>query len=237
MAWLSFIPDADLEKAVRDVLIIAQAAQTQAMTNINRNVIDPFSVLFQTSGFNITDQVWSQSEITRQAEKTLQNFVGEFHQTILGSVQNWTNHKTGNVIDLSCSSRKIIAEVKNKHNTVSGTNLASLYKELEAQVMPKSSIYKGFTAYYVQVVPKRRLRFDNEFTPSDRAGGGKCAINPLIRITDGASFYETVTGQTYALSDLFNVLPDVIEAELAKTTGYKFTNRAFARAFFTAAFV
>lgn len=40
------------------------------------------------------------NETTRQAQKTLQNHIGDFHQNILGSVDGWINLKVGSIIDL-----------------------------------------------------------------------------------------------------------------------------------------
>lgn len=236
MAKLSFISDAALEKAVTHLLTVAQKAKASVEKNINRNVIDPFAILFQMSGFGITSDAWKTGEMTRQAEKTLQNHVGEFHQKILGSVSSWNNLGTGQIVDLECVSRKIIAEVKNKHNTISGGKLVDLYHDLENQVMPKHSKYKNYTAYYVEIIPKKSLRSDQEFTPSNKAEGRKCEKNPLIRKVDGASFYEIVTGEKDALVNLFDALPDVIESICSGTTGYTFDDREFAKAFFTAAF-
>lgn len=236
MPKLSFIADVELEKAVQHLLTVAENAKISAAKDINRNVIDPFSILFQMSGFGINSDVWQTSEMTRQAEKTLQNHVGEFHQKILGSVSSWNNLGTGQIVDLECTSKKIIAEVKNKHNTISGGKLADLYHDLENQVMPKHSKYKDYTAYYVEIIPKKSPRSNKEFTPSSKAVGSKCAKNALIRKIDGASFYELVTGEKNALANLFDSLPDVIESICAETTGYKFDDRAFARDFFTTAF-
>jgi hypothetical protein len=69
---------------------------------------------------------------------------------ILGSLSNWRNLETGQIVDLEYVSRKIIAEVKNKHNTISGGNLVNLYRDLENQVMPKNNnaIYsRGINAH------------------------------------------------------------------------------------------
>lgn len=98
------------------------------------------------SGFGIDYDTWLKSETTRQAQKTLQNHIGDFHQNILGYSKGWTNMKVGNVIDLASEENKAIAEIKNKYNTISGGKLSDLYNSLDKLVSPKSSIYKGYTA-------------------------------------------------------------------------------------------
>jgi hypothetical protein len=237
MPKLSFITDAQLEQAVEHLLTVAHKAKISAEKDLNRNVIDPFSILFQLSGFGISAEEWRIGEMTRQAEKTLQNHVGTFHQIILGSVEGWKNLETGKIVDLECVDRKIIAEVKNKHNTVSGGKLSDVYKALEGQVTPKNSKYKDYTAYFVQVIPKSKDRYDEPFTPSNAAVGGLCAVNPFIRRIDGASFYAIATGEENALSQLFDALPDVIET-IGAANGYKFDAQdlAMAKSFFMAAY-
>ena len=100
--------------------------------------------------------------------------------------------------------------------------------------MPKNSIYKGFTAYYVAIIPKKNKRYDIEFTPPDKSKGAKCPSNKFIRQIDGASFYDLVTGEKNALSNLYNILPSVIEdcgADKFKQTDFiklrKFFDSAF----------
>jgi hypothetical protein len=162
------------------------------------------------SGFEIDYTTWLKSETSRQAQKSLQNHIGDFHQNILGYSKGWKNMKVGNVIDLVSDENKMIAEIKNKYNTISGGKLSDLYYSLEKLISPKSSIYKGYTAYYVSVIPKKRERYNKPFSPSDKDKGEKCPQNDLIREIDGASFYCLATGYENALADLFDILPDVI---------------------------
>lgn len=208
MPYLDWIDDDKLIMSVSHLL--SKAARAKANTNFGRNVIDPFSAIFEIAGFEHDYETWLTSEISRQAQKTLQNHIGDFHQNILGYSKDWKNKETGHVIDLVSEKNKIIAEIKNKHNTISGGKLAELYKTLHDQVMPKSSIYKKYTAYYVVILPKKPQRYNIEFVPSNKEIGAKCERNPLIREIDGASFYALVTGHENALYELFKILPQVI---------------------------
>jgi len=210
MPRLNWISDEDLTKAVQNILITAKKAKMDASHNFGKNVVDPFSAIFEMAGFGMTYDSWLVSEEARQAQKTLQNFIGEFHQIILGSCSDWEDKTKGSIIDLLSNNNKIIAEVKNKHNTISGGKLADLYWSLESAVMNKTSFYKGYTAYYVSIIPNKPKRFNKPFTPSDKEKGQRCPENALIRQIDGASFYTLVTGEINALQDLFNVLPTVI---------------------------
>jgi Eco47II restriction endonuclease len=210
MPKLSWISDANLDAAVTNLLKVAQQAKQTARSEFGRNVIDPFSAIFEMSGFNMSYDEWVKAEESRQAQKTLQNFIGGFHQTILGSCHGWVNMNTGNIIDLHNKRKKIIAEVKNKYNTVSGGKLADLYWSLESAVMNKTSVYKNYSAYHVSIIPSSPTKYNKEFTPSDKEKGQRCPFNPLIRQIDGASFYQIVTGDRKALENLFDVLPSVI---------------------------
>ncbi|MCB9435193.1 MAG: Eco47II family restriction endonuclease [Ardenticatenaceae bacterium] len=211
MAYVSFVPDNVLEAEVMHLIAVARQAKMRSKEKFGKNVIDPFAAIFEIAGFGIDHSAWFESEMTRQAQKTLQNHIGTFHQNVLGAVFGWHNLGTGSVVDLVNSEQKIIAEVKNKYNTISGGKLAELYGTLERLVMPKASDYKDYTAYYVSVIPKKPERYERPFTPSDKEKGARCPSNALIREIDGNSFYELVTGTPDALQSLYDVLPDVIE--------------------------
>lgn len=106
--------------------------------------------------------------------------------------------------------KKIIAEIKNKHNTVKKSDEIVVYRTLEDLVMRKSSMYKGYTAYFVKIIPEKPRRYDEPCTPSDKATGCTAVENPLIRVIDGYSFYGLVTGRRNAMAQLFAALPKVL---------------------------
>ncbi|MCK9639015.1 MAG: Eco47II family restriction endonuclease [Prolixibacteraceae bacterium] len=210
MSKLSWIKDSDLNYEVSQLLTKAKEAQGNASDVFGKNVIDPFSAIFEMSGFGIDFETWLKSETTRQAQKTLQNFIGDFHQNILGYSNSWTNLRVGSVVDLVSTENRIIAEIKNKFNTISGGKLSDLYYSLEGLISPKASKYKGYTAYYVSIIPKNQKRYNKPFIPSNKDKGERCPINEHVRQIDGASFYSLVTGTDNALENLFDVLPEVI---------------------------
>jgi hypothetical protein len=184
------------------------------------------------SGFKVDETTWLAGEKNRQAQKTLQNHVGTFHQSILGTLADWEDLGTGSVVDVLSTKRKVIAEIKNKHNTVKGSDKVKVYDQMETLVMTKGHQYKDFTAYYVEIIPKSGSRYDKPFTPPDSATGQPRRANPLIHQIDGYSFYALATGVPNALEQLFAALPDVIEA----CSDYRFADRNFASAFFHKAF-
>lgn len=235
MSRLSFISDHDLEEAVDNLLTVAHAALKKAEIKFDKNVIDPFAAIFEMAGFNVNENTWRSNEKTRKAQKTLGNHIGAFHQSILDKVRGWENPGPGGIVDLISNDQKIIAEIKNKHNTVKGSNLTHLYTDLENLVMPKTSKYKDYTAYYAVIIPKKPDRFDLPFVPSDNVMGKRKPENALIRKIDGFTFYDKVTGVDGALLKLFKTLPSVIQSN-QKANGYRFEDTSFLNAFFDAAF-
>ena len=211
MAYVQFLDDKKFESIVCDILKNGQAAKATATKKFSLNVIDPFAILFEMASFNVDFDTWYLSEVARQSQKTLVNHIGTFHQRILGSVDGWNDLGVGKMIDLCNPTKRIIAEVKNKHNTLKGSNQVDLYSELADLVMPNGQAYKGYTSYYVEVIPKKPNRYNHPFTPSDKKTSTKCPSNELIRQIDGASFYALVTGHDNALEEIFNALPFVIK--------------------------
>jgi hypothetical protein len=240
MAYLNYIDDDDgLEQIIKSILDIGIERKKEAEKKFTQNVIDPFGSLFEAAAFNVDHKTWKNSETIRQCQKTLQNHVGDLHQKILGKVIGWTDLEKGSVIDLLNEDKKIIAEVKNKYNTVTGGKLADQYYSLDRLVMPKASIYRGHTAYFVTIIPKNPLRFNKPFQPSDKEKGAKCPENELIRIIDGASFYALVTGDENALYDFYTVLPNIIENIFSKCydqAGFRIPDKAAFSKYFDMAY-
>lgn len=214
MSYLTWISDEALKQAVKNVLEKGRVAKQNAPKNFNKNVVDPFGSLFEMSAFGLNSfDDWKNQELNRQAQKTLQNHIGNLHQEILGNVSGWQNLKVGSNAgsDLVCIEHKILAEIKNKYNTLTGGKQVTLYKEFDNLISPKASTYHGYTAYYVVIIPHKPMRYNKEFTPSDKEKGTRCIVNPKIRVMDGASFYTLVTGEFEALKNFYEVLPQVIE--------------------------
>lgn len=211
MGYLSFITDDQLKRVVKYVLDKGIARKKTAEKKFTANIIDPFGSLFEAAAFDLDHETWKQAETIRQCQKTLQNHVGTLHQKVLGCVNGWKDLGTGAVVDLVCEERKVIAEIKNKYNTVTGGKLADQYYSLEQLVMPKASIYKNYTAYFVNIIPAHPRRSNECFHPSDKNKGAQCPENALIRMIDGASFYAMVTGEEDALQQFYLALPEVIE--------------------------
>lgn len=206
MSFLTFIKDEDLIKHTMQVFNVIESAASSVKNDPFRNVIDPFSAVFDAMSVSQTLSDWLElSEKKRQIQKSMTNAVGDFHENILGSIGGWEK-LTRSGIDLVSMNMKVIAEVKNKFNTMKGNTKQEIYDVLEIKLNQE---YQGFTAYAVQIIPKKHNRYNKTYTPSHL--GKKRPENKYIREIDGYSFYALASGVDDALEQLYMVLPSVIE--------------------------
>lgn len=178
--------------------------------DIYRNTLDPFSALIDCMVRNCSPSNWKDQEVGRQSQKTLQNKVGNLHEYTIDCFDDWENLDTGKVIDIVSHKNKVIAEIKNKHNTTKGNHKKDIYDDLDS-VLKKD--YIGYTAYYVEILPKNREVYNKNFTPSDNTKNGlhRESRND-IRVIDGASFYELISGSANFIKDLYlQFLPQALE--------------------------
>jgi hypothetical protein len=219
MAYLSYISDQALYDIVFEILEKGFNKKMTVNQSFNDNVIDPFATLFDAAISGFDHDTWKEAEMVRQCQKSLANAIGTLHQKVLGAVVDWQDMGTGGELDLHSAKHKIIAEIKNKHNTLTGGRLADEYHSLHDKVSKKASQFYGYTVYFVTIIPKKPKRFYNKFTPSDRSVGQKVAASESVRKCDGATFYHLVTGDKNALSDFYAALPLVIEDIAEKLLG------------------
>ena len=199
MPKLSWIADSDLALAIASLTTSVQDIINRANNPNRRNVTDPFGALLIASAFKVESK--EQLEQLQQSEAGLRgitNPLGYFHQEVLGAVQGWNNHDAG--YDLESESQRMLAEVKNKYNTMNASNRQQVLDDLDTAVRQKGA---GWSGYLVIILPRRPQRFE------ERLNTGR----PVYEI-DGASFYHKVTGDPNAIHDLF----DVLSSELTEST-------------------
>lgn len=209
MPLLPFIPNDELVLYTKQVLDKVRLAYDGADAKLHSNVVDPFSALFDAMRQDITLEDWLNQERSRQVQKSLQNAVGDFHQNILGSIPGWENPGRGGGYDLINRERKILAEVKNKFNTMNSSSAESTYMKLARYV---DGDYKGYTGYVVFILPKNTGDYDKTWSPNQTT----MPLRDDIRKADGESFYRLVTGYDDALEDLYDIMPHLIAKLLSK---------------------
>jgi hypothetical protein len=209
MALLSYISDEDFLKHTRELVDAALKAEKKVEKNPYKNVIDPFSALIDAARQSISIDAWMQQEESRQIQKAFQNAVGDFHQHMLGSIRGWVDAGAGGSYDVISEERKVIAEIKNKHNTMNSGSQLQVYDKLANWIDYGK---EGYVAYVVEIVPKKPEPYSLPFTPSERKVKRQTREN--LRRIDGRSFYELVTGKKDALDELYFAMPKVLEQVL-----------------------
>lgn len=199
MGRLPFVSDEDLMAAVEELVGAIRRGRAKAESDPYRNGIDPFSALMDAAFQNITPHEWIEQEKSRQAQKSLQNAIGAFHQSMLGAIPGWRDTGRGGSFDVENPSRGILAEIKNKYNTMNSTNLKGVYDTLASHLDGEKV---GYTAYLVQIIPKAPEPYNAVFAPH-------ATTKPRddIRRTDGRSFYALATGDTHALRKIYEAMP------------------------------
>lgn len=218
--YLPFIPNAFLENEVTKLLSSAAAAISPAV-KLTRNTLDPFGIIFEMPGFGLTNFAdWEINEKQRQAQKTVQNCIGTFHQNILGNIHHQGNKISNNLIlghssglDIEVPSKLIIADIKNKFNTLNAKAKLAAYDAMHALVSPRVSTYHTYTSYYVEIISTKVVKSfttGRDFTPSDASSKTRRANHSKIKQISGKNFYALVTGYPNALDLLYAALPAVI---------------------------
>ncbi len=203
---LRYISDDKFHKATKTLVDAALSAKNKFEKNPYRNVIDPFSALFDSASQRINTEDWMIQERARQIQKALQNALGDFHQTILGAMPGWEDAGKGGSYDVKNSEKKVIAEVKNKYNTMNARSALSVYDNLQKHLDYGAD---GVTkAYLVEIVPKNPKPYEVSFTPSER-GTSRPSRKDIVKV-DGKSFYAFASGDPDALRELYDALPTVL---------------------------
>ncbi len=211
--FLPFIDDENLENAVSHVF--SSFTNSVSEVDIHKNTLDPFSAFIESAFAEISFDDWVAKEKQRQAQKTFQNAIGEFHQIVLGNCYGWKDLGQGGGLDVCSDKRKILAEIKNKHNTMNSGSAVEVYNKITA--MLSLPVYKDYIGFCVKIIPKSKRGIPvREYAPSDSKTKTKCPSNPRILETDGKQFYALVTGEENAIEMLFDVLPKVIESSSGK---------------------
>jgi Eco47II restriction endonuclease len=216
-SWMSGYNRDSVKAAIREsVGKIYQAEIGFDPEKLYSNTLDCFSAVLDAIVQGETIDNWLVQERQRQQQKTKQNAVGTLHEEIIGSMHGAQRLEVGKVYDAYFPSLKLIAEIKNKFNTTKGNHKTQIYRDL-AFALEK---LPGFTAYYVEILPKNGKRYNVPFVPSDNLSGNRMPAREDIRKIDGKTFYERVTGESEAMDNIYSMLPRVVSEILAEDFQY-----------------
>jgi hypothetical protein len=196
--------------------------------NIYGNVLDPFSSMIEASINGLDYDNWIKSETARQHQKTLQNSIGDLHQKLLGNIKDVEDLGVGGVVDIVCRKKKIIAEIKNKHNTTKGNHKVAIYDDISTLLNKPE--FKGYTGYYVEIIPKKAKLTNVLFTPPDNTTQTNRPEREDIRKIDGKSFYKLLTDDENALYNMYEKILDILVKNLKLQSNELFIdllNRAY----------
>lgn len=183
------LPDLGIGELIE--ILLAQIRVFDAGLASGTNLIDPFATLLEKFEFefdNMDD--WRNSEITRQRQKNLMNKIGDLHQRIIGKLDGWECHETNtgmpDVVG-NRGSQKIIAEVKNKHNTMNARSSKATYESLAE--MLSSPKFRGYVGVVVHIIGPRE-RHGKFWKPFTATG---CPARDDIIVMNGRTFYAIAT--------------------------------------------
>ena len=114
--------------------------------------------------------------------------------------------------------KKIVAEIKNKHNSTNFTSLAGSFDKLRYILSKKK--YSTFTGYLVRIIPKKPNNFSKKLVITENKNKSEYR-KPLEKIQEinGEFFYEKITGKKNVLKSIFHRLPGIIKTiDINKTT-------------------
>ncbi|MDI1495346.1 MAG: Eco47II family restriction endonuclease [Cenarchaeum symbiont of Oopsacas minuta] len=163
---------------------------------------DPFKLIFDTINSKSSFPDWETQELMRQADKTINNRIGEFHQKLLGGVNGWTDLGTGDDIklDLKKDDNTIFLELKNKFNTVNGDSLGALRRKLENNL----ETYPNSVNYWAFLISKNGSSNEIIWKYKDKT------ISNIKKIW-GSNVYSLVTSQENALEKTWKAMPHALQ--------------------------
>ncbi|WP_339058271.1 Eco47II family restriction endonuclease [Candidatus Regiella endosymbiont of Tuberolachnus salignus] len=204
-----------VKAAIKNSVIRIYETQNDKL-NLYRNTLDCFSASIDALVQGISMDAWMLQEQVRQIQKTKQNAIGSIHEQIMGSIEGVENLPVGHVIDIVSHRLRLIAEIKNKHNTTKGNHKVQIYRDLEKKL---KQLPQGYIGYYVEVLPKGKKTYNEPFTPSDNQNGTRLPVRNDIRIIDGKSFYSLLTGNDGAIEELYMELPHIVVEIISEVFG------------------
>lgn len=90
----------------------------------SKSTEDPFLKAVMLGNYGMSEEQWRQAELVRLNQKVLEMKMGDFHEEIMGKFPGYetlpTGHSTG--CDVMKKDKTEVFEVKNRHNTVKGSD-------------------------------------------------------------------------------------------------------------------
>jgi len=207
--YLDFINDEDLFECIGNLYKgYKKALISKDIKAFFKERVDPIKFIFDSKIQNISMEEYIGKEILRQTDKSISNYIGTFHEELLGKIQGYSNLAVGGGIDLKSDDGLMVAEIKNKHNTVKGENRPDIFKKLERYIDNDNSDSIG---YYVKIIDRKSQNTKWVFKAKEYDYN-----NEQIYQISGDQFYELVTKDPSAFAKLCSVMPSALNAYIEK---------------------
>jgi len=200
--YLNFVTDDHLLTCVSNL----HQSYIKAKNDISKlrfyvNKVDTIKLTFDSKFNDIAEEDLVNSEILRQIDKSINNFIGTFHEEILGGVNGY---EKGNLsgFDIKAIDDTLFADIKNKHNTMNSSAAESLFQKLAHY----ADTYKKSNCYWVQILAKGS--FNTKWTAI--LNGKEYSHSRVYKIS-GDQFYALITKQEDAFMQLYKILPIAID--------------------------
>lgn len=208
---MSIINIANVRNAIQPHIVsIERLEREYDSRSLEKNTLDCFGAVIDSAVQQISLTEWREQEKSRQIQKSKQNILGALHEDLLSCIEGVERVEVGGIYDIRCNNKRLIAEVKNKHNTTKGNHKNQIYKDAESVL----GSLPGFTAYYVEMLPKNGKRYNKPFIPPNNRTHSREVERSDIRVVDGKTFYEIITGEPDYLDKLYGLLPEIIDSLL-----------------------
>lgn len=199
--YLDYITDDHLLKCIENLHQSYLTAKSDINTKkFYKNKIDTIKLTFDSKFNDLDEKTLIKTEITRKIDKSINNFIGTFHEEILGGINGF---KIGNHdgYDVKAIDNSLFAEIKNKHNTMNSSSAEAAFQKL-ARFADDN---KNAKCYLVQILANK------SFTKKWEAIiNGKEYSHSRVFIISGDQFYKLLTGNNEAFYELYKILPIAI---------------------------
>ncbi|VSE24582.1 type II restriction enzyme (Eco47II, Sau96I) [Streptococcus pneumoniae] len=215
---LSFISEKDVQLTIDKY---REKLQSFDLKRFNKNIVDPIKLIFDKSVYRSSWEQIISNEIFRQRDKSNNNDIGYFHQTIFKYIEHCRVPNNGedggwdvifentNGIIMPDGSRvsRVYVEMKNKHNTMNSASSGKTFIKIQNQLLQDDDC----ECFLVKAIAKNSQNIKWEPKVDGQKMGHK-----YIRRVSLDQFYSLVTGHKDALYNMCMVLPEVINKAVSE---------------------
>lgn len=181
------------------------------LLKFNSNIIDPVKLTFDSKVYRKSLEQIIVEEIARQRDKSNNNAIGYFHQNLFSYLESCNVPKHGFDVIVELPTKRILVEMKNKHNTMNSSSAGKTYLKMQNHILHNN---KDF-CYLVEVIATKSQNIEWKISVD-----GEKISSPNIRRVSIDQFYSEVTGDSLAFKKICDYLPEIIEEILTERTEF-----------------